>query len=191
MSPSRTASGSSVTDMEKSMRPVPKIPTTAGPFAPELCIDTMPPLHTLTVSEHQITADAYFEIVRELREFLPGPDHNDPDGETRRDNAAIAECAALCPCTEARLAARDGICNERALKELRRWKYPSLPDKDRTRPSPGASPILALDEAQSLFKTQSQQRPRGAQRIPEMRAQRAPESFSAKRCVHSALSVSP
>ena len=104
--------------------------------------NTSPQPHTF--NEHQLTADAYFEIVRQLREFLPAPDPADPDAETRRDNAAIAECAALGPCNpaEARLAARYVICNEQAMQELRRWRDPNLSDKDRTQAFTWSSSLM-------------------------------------------------
>ena len=96
-------------------------------------MDPHTPPQPHSFNEHNLRADAYFEIVRQLREFLPDPDPADPAAEARRDNAAIAECAGLGPCgpTEARLAARYVICNEQAMLELRRWRDPNLADKDR------------------------------------------------------------
>ena len=129
-------------------------------------MDTLPPPHTITFDEHQLTADAYLAIVGELRDLLPAPDPPDPGAETRRDNAAIAECAALCPCnpTEARLAARYVICNERAMEELRRWKDPSLPDKDRAQAFAWGSSLMrqARGNLASLLSVQRERARREA-----------------------------
>lgn len=45
----------------------------------------------------QLTKDAYYLALHDLRRALPPPLENTPDGIARRDNGAIAQVAALCP----------------------------------------------------------------------------------------------
>jgi hypothetical protein len=77
----------------------------------------------------QLPRDAYWQLIHTLCTSLPPPVTDTPEDRTHRDNAAIAQVAALLPANaaEAALAAQYVAANAQAMDSLRLARDPAMP----------------------------------------------------------------
>jgi hypothetical protein len=77
----------------------------------------------------QLPRDAYYQVIHTLRTSLPPPVTDTPEDLAHRDNAAIAQVAALLPANaaEAALAAQYVAANAHAMDSLRLARDPAMP----------------------------------------------------------------
>jgi hypothetical protein len=76
----------------------------------------------------QLPRDAYYQLIHTLCTSLPPPVTDTPEDRTHRDNAAIAQVAALLPANaaEAALAAQYVAANSQAMDSLRLARDPAM-----------------------------------------------------------------